>query len=224
MRKKRTHRRRKLLNQAPEHRAPRRHETEAAHVARRTKPERRCVATGETLSPDEGLRFVISPDGELAPDFSGKLPGRGAWLSPLRDALEMALKKGAFARSFKAPVRVPDDLAVWVECGIEKAALSALGLARRAGDVAVGFEKARAALVSGEAAVLINAADGAQGGRGKLQKAAAGPIAVVDLFDEAMLAAALGRDAPTVHVTIRQGPAARRFLADVKRLEGFRRR
>lgn len=169
------------------------------------------------------MRFVLSPDGEAAPDYSGKLPGRGAWLTPDRDALAAAIKKGAFARAFKAPVRVPDDLAARIERGFAKSALSALGLARRAGDVLVGFEKARAALVSGEAAVLVNACDGAQDSRSKLQKAA-GSIAVIELFDEAELAAALGRDAPTVHVTIKAGPAGRRFQTEARRLEGFRRR
>ena len=178
------------------------------------------MATGAVLAPETGLRFVVSPEGELAPDFTGKLPGRGAWLTPQKDALETALKKGAFARSFKRGVVAPDDLGARVEAGLVKQALSALGLARRAGDVAVGFEKARAMLADG-AAVLINAADGGEDGRRKLMNAA-GEAAVVDIFAEAELAAALGRDEPTVHAAVKKGPAAQRFLKEALRAQGFR--
>ncbi len=164
---------------------------------------------------------MLSPDGELAPDFSGKLPGRGAWLTPTRDALETALKKGAFARSFKMSVTAPDDLAARIETGFEKAALSALGLARRTGDVVAGFEKVRAALTAKTAAVLINAADGGEDGRRKLASLA-GDAVLVELFAESRLAAALGRDEPTVHAAIKAGPAAARFLREARRLEGFR--
>ncbi len=179
------------------------------------------MATGAALTPEEGLRFVLSPEGELAPDFTGKLPGRGAWLTPSRPALETALKKGAFARSFKSGVKAPDDLAARIDAGLAKQALSALGLARRTGDAAVGFEKARAMLAEGAAGVLVNAADGGEDGRRKL-KALAGDVPVVEAFAEAELAAALGRDEPTVHAAIRKGPAAQRFLKEARRLMLFR--
>lgn len=179
------------------------------------------MATGTALAPDDGLRFVVSPDGELAPDFSAKLPGRGAWLTPSRTALETALKKGAFARSLKTGVTAPDDLAERIDAGFAKAALSALGLARRSGDVVIGFEKVRASLASRMSAALVNAADGGEDGRRKLT-AVAGAAAVVELFTEAELAAALGRDEPTVHAAVKTGPAAQRFLREARRLESFR--
>jgi len=179
------------------------------------------VATRAALTPDEGVRFVLSPDGELTPDFSGKLPGRGAWISARADALDAALKKGAFARSLKASVKAPADLKARVEAGLAKQALSALGLARRTGDAVVGFEKVRSALKEKKAAVLINAVDGGGDGRRKLTGVAAG-AAVIELFSEAELAAALGRDEPTVHVALKTGPAAIRFLREARRLEGFR--
>ncbi len=183
------------------------------------------MATGEALSPDAALRFVRGPDGGLAPDFSGKLPGRGAWLTPARTALAAALKKGAFARSFKAPVEAPDDLAERVEAGLAKAALSALGLARKTGDALTGFEKVRSALKEKSAAVLINARDGGADGRrklGGLAKGSGGAVELVELFSADELSAALGRDEPTVHVVLKTGPAARRFVGAARRLSGFR--
>lgn len=173
------------------------------------------------MTPDAGLRFVIGPDGALAPDFSGKLPGRGAWLTPSRNALETALKKGGFARSFKASVTAPEDLAARVEEGLAKLALSALGLARRAGDAVLGFEKVRAALVKHDVAVLINASDGGADGKRKLS-GAAGAAETVELFTADELSAALGRDDRAVHVALRPGVSAARFSREARRLAGFR--
>jgi len=194
--------------------------TEDDRPAKRKSPERRCVATGENLEPLKGLRFVLSPDGELAPDFTGKLPGRGAWVTASREALEIALKKGGFARSLKAGPKVPSDLVDRVEAGLTKSALSALGLARRTGDAVVGFEKVRAMLRENCADVLVNAADGGVDGRRKLANLAS-EITVVELFDEEALAAALGREGPTVHVALKSGAGAQRFLREARRLEGF---
>lgn len=163
---------------------------------------------------------MLSPSGELAPDFSGALPGRGAWLSLDRDALAAALKKRAFARALRDGVEVPDDLAGRIEAGLAKSALAALGLARRAGDAATGFEKVRATLAGGKAAALINAADAGAEGRRKLAGAAGG-VDVIEIFAEAELAAALGRDERTAHVALKPGPHAARFVAAVRRLERF---
>lgn len=185
---------------------------------------RKCIATGEAGSPEKYVRFVMSPDGDVAPDFTGKLPGRGAWVSAGRNAVEVARGKGAFARAFKKGVAAPDDLADRVEAGLAKAALSALGLARKAGDATLGFEKVRAALKSGDVAALISAADAGEDGKAKLSKLAHGAArgaALVDLFAGSELSAALGRDG-VVHVALKRGPAAARFLREARRLEGFR--
>lgn len=169
------------------------------------------------------MRFVASPDGDIAPDFTGTLPGRGAWVSANRAAVERARSKGAFARALKKGVGAPDDLADRVEAGLAKAALSALGLARKAGEATMGFEKVRAALKSGDVAALATASEAGEDGRSKLVRLArnAGGPALVDLFTGGELSAALGRDG-VVHVALKRGPAAARFLRAARRLEGFR--
>ncbi len=167
------------------------------------------------------MRFVLAPDGALAPDFSGKLPGRGAWLTPTRSALDAALKRGAFARSFKAPAPAPDDLPARVEAGLAKTALSALGLARKAGDVALGFEKVRAVLKSGDAAALVHAADAGADGKRKLAGLAL-DVEAVEIFSADELSAALGRDAPAVHAVLKKGRPAEKFLREARRVNGFR--
>ncbi|MHA7871616.1 MAG: RNA-binding protein [Hyphococcus sp.] len=187
---------------------------------RRGDRERTCVATGETISPDRLLRFVLGPDGALAPDFTGKLPGRGAWVTARREMLEAALRKGAFARSFQQPAPAAADLADRVEAGLAKLALGALGIARKAGDAVIGFDQVKAALKDNGVAVLIAASDGGEDGRRKL-KGLAGGLALIECFDSAALAAALGRD-HVVHAALKSSAAADRFLRAAGRLEGFR--
>lgn len=166
------------------------------------------------------MRFVLGPDGAVAPDFSGKLPGRGAWVSANRAALETAVRKGAFARSFKEAAAVPADLVERVEAGLAKLALSALGMSRKAGDVILGFDQVRAALKDRKAGVLIAASDGAEDGRRKL-KALSRSAALVEIFNGRELSDALGRDG-VVHAALKDGPGTERFLRGVRRLEGFR--
>ena len=42
--------------------------------------QRTCIVTRAKLPPDELLRFVLAPDGQVVPDLKRKLPGRGVWV------------------------------------------------------------------------------------------------------------------------------------------------
>ena len=95
-----------------------------------------------------------------------------------------------------------------------------LGLARRAGEAAVGFEKARALVASGQAAVVVAACDSGADGRRKLSGAAR-TLPVVSAFAAAELAAALGRE-HTVYVALKKGRLAAKLIAEAGRLAGFR--
>ena len=58
----------------------------------RDEPERRCIVTGD-VQPKAGLiRFVVGPEGQVVPDLSGKLPGRGIWVTADRDLIAKAVK------------------------------------------------------------------------------------------------------------------------------------
>jgi len=122
----------------------------------------------ETLPQSQMIRFVLSPDGEVTPDLAAQLPGRGAWVSATRDAVELALKKNAFARAFKAQVKHPHNLPDLIEKLLVSKALSQLGLVRRAGDLILGYEQVREAIASARPACLIEASDGAEDGRGSV--------------------------------------------------------
>jgi hypothetical protein len=134
--------------------------------------------------------------------------------------LNRALAANLFARAARMRVQVRADLAEQVERLLVSRALDCLGLARRAGQVAMGFEQVRACLRSASAAVLIAAADGAADGRRKLRQLAPG-VPVITAFSKAELGAALGRDG-IVHVAVAPGGLARRLIGSVRRLAGFR--
>jgi predicted RNA-binding protein YlxR (DUF448 family)/ribosomal protein L7Ae-like RNA K-turn-binding protein len=192
-------------------------ETEAAAGH---SPLRRCLVTRRTLPKARLIRFVVDPAGNLVPDLDGKLPGRGMWLQARRDVVETACAKGSFARAAERPVTVPAGLAERVAGLLARRCLDLLGLARRAGGIAAGFEQAREWLRAGRAAALVEATDAAEGGRGKMAGAAR-EVPLVELFTAAELGAALGRD-NAVHVALARGRLARRFVADALRLAGFR--
>jgi predicted RNA-binding protein YlxR (DUF448 family)/ribosomal protein L30E len=183
-------------------------------------PRRRCLVTREVKGQDEMIRFVLDPSGQVVPDLDGRLPGRGMWLSAERNVLNKAASGNLFARGARAPARVEADLAGQVERLLVQRALDCLGLARRAGQVTMGFEQVRAYLRSSAAGVLIAAADSSADGRSKLRRLAA-DLPVITAFSRAELGAALGREG-LVHVAVAPGRLAERLLCYIRRLAGFR--
>ena len=181
---------------------------------------RRCAVTRRVLDKSALIRFVRAPDGTVVPDVGQVLPGRGVWIGAERALVGAACRrKGALARAG----RVSEDLGARCEAALAQRALTLLGLARRAGQLVIGAQAVRAALGGNEAQVLVQARDAAADGRGKIERlrAAAAPDCVsFVLFDRAELAAALGRDA--VHLAIRRGGLAAKFVTAAGRLAGFR--
>lgn len=188
--------------------------------SRRREPAalRRCLASGEVRPKRALLRFVVAPDGSVVPDMAERLPGRGLWLLPRRDMIDRACTRNLFARAAKAPVRIPSGLAEQVERLLRRLCLDLLGLARRGGQAARGFDAASLALGDGSAALLLQAIDAAEGGRHKLRALArAHGVPVVEIFRAEELGHALGRDA-LVHVALATGGMTVRLNEELARL------
>jgi predicted RNA-binding protein YlxR (DUF448 family) len=183
-------------------------------------PMRRCLATGTLAPPEKMLRFVVDPDGRIAIDAARRLPGRGLWLTARRDIVTEAVNKRLFARAAKAPVVVEAGLEDRIEALLARRCGELLGLARRSGVVLAGFVKVKAGLAKGEAAVLVEAMDAAEDGRGKLGAAARG-LPIVSCLSARETGAAIGRE-HAVHVALKPGRLADLFLAEARRLAGFR--
>src|SRR5271155_2748689 len=92
------------------------------------------------------IRFVAGPDGVVVPDLAHKLPGRGLWTAADRMSVLAATNKGGFSRAAKTKLTARADLADLVEALLRKRVLDGLGLARRAGELILGFEKVQAAV------------------------------------------------------------------------------
>lgn len=65
---------------------------------------RRCIASNEMKPKKEMVRIVRTPEGELAIDPSGKLNGRGAYISLEPTLVEKAKKGGLIERQFEMKV------------------------------------------------------------------------------------------------------------------------
>jgi uncharacterized protein len=186
--------------------------------------ERRDLVSGEVMDEARLIRFVAGPDGTVVPDLARKLPGRGLWTAATRAAVETAAAKGGFSRAAKAKLSAGPGLADLVERLLAARILAGLGLARRAGVLTSGFEKVRAALIAGQAAWLIEAADGAADGRRKLLDLAErrpDPPRVLGAFSSGELGLALGLE-NVIHLAFLAGRGAERWTVDVERLSGFR--
>ena len=199
-------------------------------------PERRCIATMERRPQGEMIRFVLGPDLQVVPDIAARLPGRGAWVTASRDALELAAKRGAFARAFKAQAKVGPDLVAQTEDLLVKGLLNMLGMAKRAGELILGFEQVREAVRNARPACLMAAANASEDQRNKvlaLVRGLYGPQPgespgdsrlppVVACFSDDELGMALGRER-VVHACLKQGRIAHAWMGELARLSGFRR-
>jgi hypothetical protein len=150
------------------------------------------------------------------------------WVTATRAAVNEAVGRNVFARSFKTKVRVAPDLAPQVEALLAHSCLDALAIAHKAGRVAIGFAKAEAALAGKPVAALIHASDAAPDGVRKLAAAAkhrseaeTGEIAAISAFTSAQLDLALGRS-NVVHAALLAGPASDGFMTRCQSLERFR--
>ena len=182
-------------------------------------PERRCIATGE-VQPHHGLiRFVVGPDGQVAPDLAGKLPGRGMWVSADRAALERAVKRKLFARAAKQQVSVPPDLPELVEAGLARRLTDLIALSRKAGEAVAGFEKVKDWLATRQVKVLLQATDGSERGKSKLWTPTGARYFSVLTARE--LGLAFGRQS-VIHGALAAGGLAPRVVEGAAKLQGLR--
>ena len=71
-------------------------------------PLRKCVVTGEMLPKKSMIRIVRSKEGVVSVDPTGKMSGRGAYVSKSEEVVEMARKKSSLDRQLE--VKIPDEI------------------------------------------------------------------------------------------------------------------
>ena len=191
--------------------------------------ERQCAVTREVRPTSALIRFVLDPQGQVVPDLKRVLPGRGVWVTATYETVAVAEKdrKRVFGRGFKTEAHVEPGLADRVEALLERAALQALSLTRKAGELVTGYAKVEAALRRDTVAGLVHASDAAEDGVRKLAAIAAGRnelangFEFVRLFESDQMDLALGRS-NVIHAALLAGQASENFLARARVLEHFR--
>ncbi len=71
-------------------------------------PMRRCLATNESFPKKELLRIVRTPEGEVKVDLTGKLNGKGAYISKSMEALNIAKNKKVLNKALE--VEIPNEV------------------------------------------------------------------------------------------------------------------
>ena len=73
-------------------------------MKQRKIPLRKCTGCQEMKNKKDLIRVVKNDAGEFSLDFTGKKPGRGAYICPTLECLEKARKSKGLERSYKCPV------------------------------------------------------------------------------------------------------------------------
>ncbi len=190
--------------------------------------ERKCIALNAVQDPSVMIRFVRDPENKVVPDIAGKLPGRGVWVSADKSLLEKAIKTNGFARGFKNKVHVPNDLIDQTETGLKRSALGLISMAKKSGQMVMGFDQTIGMAREGILGLRIEASDGAADGRGKIRTVSRAVARELELGDPAMvgcftrheLGDITGRD-KLVHAGIKRGKLCRKLRDEAQRLSGF---
>ena len=74
---------------------------------------RRCLATNESFPKKDLLRVVKTPEGEVKVDLSGKLNGKGAYISKSVEALNLAKKNNVLGRALE--ISIPEEIYLEIE-------------------------------------------------------------------------------------------------------------
>lgn len=171
-------------------------------------PLRTCIVTGETAAPEQMIRFVVGPDGDVVPDLARRLPGRGLWVRAERASVEKAVARKAFARAARAAVKAAADLPERVEALLLSRVLEDLSRARRAGRAVAGFVKVEQVIGRHQAGLLIVASEADGDGLGKLE---ATGLPIERLADAAALGGVFGRE-QAVYIAVARDDASGRFI------------
>ena len=81
-------------------------------------PQRQCMGCRERKAKRELIRVVRGTDGNVNLDFSGKAPGRGAYICPNAECLKKALRSKSLDRSLE--VTIPQEVIDRLEKEMER--------------------------------------------------------------------------------------------------------
>ncbi len=183
----------------------------------RTEP---CAVTGETCSVNDMIRFVISPDLVVTPDLAEKLPGHAVYIKADLGTLKKAIWRNVFTTIARDTVEVPKNLIEMVDAGLSRQALECLSLARRGGNLMMGFASVEERMRIIPNGIYVVANDASDLGRTKLEKHLKS-AEMIDIWSSKELSLAVG-EANTNHLFIEAGGLAEKLSRTAKKLKAVR--
>ena len=180
---------------------------------------RKCIVSGKVSEKDLLLRFTLTPDGVVVPDFKKKLPGKGVYVTNSKRLLTEAVVKGAFSKALKSKAKAGNELIEQVENLLRKQALDAVSLSRKAGILVFGLDKVLETIKKNKAAFLLEASDSGQDGQKKAE-AAAKDIKIFKIFKSEELDKELAKES-TVYLAFCKSKMADMVEEAFERLTSF---
>ncbi len=183
-----------------------------------TNSNRTCLLTGVERTQDELLRFTLTPDHQVVPDFKKRLPGKGFYLTNSRQVLSEAINKNIFRKLGKNTTVMPNLLEI-VENILKSRALESINLAKKAGVLISGFDKVKEKLTNGKVAFVLEAIDAGADGHAKIV-AAAKNTEILALFSIEELDKTLNRT-NTVHAALLKSEMSQTVYNQLKKWQNF---
>ena len=120
---------------------------------------RTCVGCKTSGSPQDLLRLIVGPEGEVVPDLAGGAFGRGAWVHPRPSCVEGAVR-GGLSRGLKMQVTASvEQVLGHLRDAAARRTFSLLQAAQRAKRAAVGTTALEEAERDGRVELLVLAGD-----------------------------------------------------------------
>ncbi len=122
---------------------------------------RTCVGCRKVMERESLIRIVSSPEGLLAMDLKGRLPGRGAYVCCNTSCIQMATQNKALARVLKRMVEPSElrSLGQKVRSVLEERICSFLGILMKGKKIVIGRESIQKSFQKGEVHLLLQAVD-----------------------------------------------------------------
>ena len=180
---------------------------------------RKCIVSGEVMDKNHLLRFTVTPEGLVVPDFKKRLPGKGVYVCNKKTLLQKAIKNGLFSKALKIKAKADETLVDIVENLLKKQALDSISLARKAGNLICGMDKVLDVLKKNKVAFLIEAMDAGSDGRQRILNLAK-DLEVFNLFKVEELDKELAKD-NTVHLAFVKSSMADAVRETFVRLASF---
>ncbi len=178
-------------------------------------PMRMCVVSREEKPASELMRVVVGPASEAVIDVNGKLPGRGAWVTPTRASFEtLVARPQPLRHALEASDLRVDNLLAQARALTQRAMLDMLSLSARCGGLVSGAD-AIERLGPGKAVAMLVASDASPKAVEAATSALQTEVFALDLDKEA-LGHRIGKG-PRAVVALMPCAPGRRLLMELRR-------